>query len=307
MTRRRLGSVIVLGSLVAVGFVFLASFRAISSDVPGQDRVAGLHVPTDETGFETDVAPGTTSSTAPDPRWKHVIEPSVSPGERSVRVPVLMYHYIRPLDDERSKTGNILSVTPEHFASQMQEIVDLGYHPISPQDLYDTLMSSSALPAKPVIITFDDGYLDQYTDAWPVLQRLNFKATFFIITGYTKGEYLDHDKLLELDRSGLATVAAHTRHHAALGRSSDQARQDEILGSKQDLEALLGHPVTIMAYPYGSYDEEVKKLVAKNGFQMAFATTLGSLHAPSSLLELRRVRVLDGEKLGPILERFSQK
>jgi peptidoglycan/xylan/chitin deacetylase (PgdA/CDA1 family) len=92
-----------------------------------------------------------------------------------------------------------------------------------------------------------------------------------------------------------------------LGRSSDQARQDEILGSKQDLEALLGHPVTIMAYPYGSYDEEVKKLVAKNGFQMAFATTLGSLHAPSSLLELRRVRVLDGEKLGPILERFSQK
>jgi len=225
----------------------------------------------------------------------------------AVRAPVLMYHYVRPITPNLTKTQRLLSITPESFTAQMQEITALGYHTITPDDLYAALTGGKQLPDKPLIVTFDDGYVGQYQYAFPVLKQLGLKATFFVITDFhrDKSAYMTDSMLLDMDASGLCTIASHTRHHAWLTNYRPAVQQDEIAGSKQELEKLLGHPVTAFAYPYGKFDASVEKLVAQAGYETAFSTRLGSVHTSSTLLELRRIRAKNGEKLGPLLERIT--
>lgn len=245
-------------------------------------------------------------SSSPRKPWRLLRNPTIKPGERAVYLPVLMYHYIRPHTSDLTVAGKLLSVTPEHFAAQMQELKDRGYGTITPDALYAAVTGGAPLPPKPVLLTFDDGYRDQFINAFPILRRLGLRATFFVMSDYvTYAGYMTSDMLRELDRSGVATIASHTRHHALLSSANHAVRRDEVMGSKQKLEHLLGHPVTVFAYPYGAYTESIRLLVQSSGYRMAFSTHLGSLHTSSSLMELRRVRVLDGEKLSPLLQRFE--
>lgn len=241
-------------------------------------------------------------------RLRMVRDPAVKPGELALRVPVLMYHYVRDLTPEMSTSSRWLSVSPDHFRAQMLEIVAGGYHAITPDDLDAALNGKTTLPAKPVLITFDDGYRDQYENAFPILQQLGLKATFFIITGYISHNspvYVTPEIVQALDASGIATIGAHTKHHPELAKLKPADQKDEIVGSKATLEGLLHHPVTAFAYPYGSYDDAVLKIVKDIGFHTAFTTLLGSVQMPSTRLELRRIRVLDDEHVGPIVEKFS--
>lgn len=245
----------------------------------------------------------------PKGRLRMVNDPPVHLNERSITVPVLMYHYIRPITPTMSHASVWLSVSPEHFRAQMKEIVDFGYHPVTPDELYDAISTGAALPAHPVLMTFDDGYRDQYTEAFPVLKKLNLKATFFIVSGYMATSvtpYMTREMVRELDTSGLATIAAHTKHHVGLVDTKPAQRHDEIFGSKKELEALVRHPVTAFAYPYGNFNGAVRAQVGEAGYHTAFSTLLGSVHTSSSRLELRRIRVLDDEKLEPILRKFSR-
>lgn len=247
----------------------------------------------------------------PDAHFR-IRNPEVKPGERWVRVPVLMYHYVRRPTAVLSRTGVLLSVTPEHFHAQMKEIADLGYSTITPDDLHAAVMGTAALPPKPVLITFDDGYRDQYTEAFPVMKEYGIKATFFIISDYASSStqtamtaYMTKEMIRDMDASGLATIGAHTRHHAALNLVKPETARDEIFGSKTMLEKMLDHPITSFAYPYGGFKDRIVSLVREAGFQTAYTTLLGSIHTPSSVLELRRVRVMDYEKLEPLLRRFG--
>ncbi len=235
-------------------------------------------------------------------------EPTIKPGEHAIRVPVLMFHYVRPIPKDMGHTGRLLSVTPEYFDAQMKALQDAGYHTITPQELHDAVSSSTALPTKPVLITFDDGYRDQYENAFPVLKKYQLKATFFLITKYFNyPNYLNIEMAKEMEASGLATIGSHTRNHAALASVTDAVRHDEIFESKHDIESALGHQVPWFCYPYGSFNDKVLKDTSDAGYQLSFTTLLGSLHAPSSLLELRRIRVLEGERLVQILDHFSEK
>ncbi len=240
-------------------------------------------------------------------RLRQIRDPVVSPGELSVTVPTLMYHYVRPITPEMTTSSRWLSVSPEHFRAQMEELVRLGYHTITPDDLADAVTGQKILPTKPVLITFDDGYRDQYTKAFPILKTHGLRATFFIISDYHLNPlYLTNDQIRELDQSGLITIAAHTRHHVGLADRQSDKQKDEIGGSKQDLEQVVGHPITAFAYPYGNFNAAVKRLVAEAGFRTGFSTILGSIHTSSSLFEARRIRVLDDEYLEPILKKFSR-
>lgn len=306
MNYRRIALAVLLIGLVAVGAFWLSSRFRKSSRVTLRHAGPG-EIQLSDSPTSTNVSAGTSTHEILAGRLQYIHDPIVAPNEVSVKVPVLMYHYIRPLTPEMDAAGKWLSVSPAHFRAQMEEISRLGYHTITPDELADAIDGTKTLPTKPVLITFDDGYRDQYTEAYPVLKELGLKATFFIISAYhVNPAYLTNEMLQELDRSGLITIAAHTRHHVGLADSKPEKQKDEIFGSKKDLEDVVGHPVTSFAYPYGNFNDAVKNLVRDAGFRIAFSTLLGSVHTPTSRYDARRIRVRDDEYLEPILKKFSK-
>src|SRR5262245_44156313 len=160
----------------------------------------------------------------------------------SLRVPILMYHYISrnpkaPDDPLRTR----LSVPPAQFAQQLAYLRRAGYTTITLDDLVDALYMRVSLPSKPVILTFDDGYQDFFTNAYPLLRRYGDKATIYIITGKvgTTG-YMSWPELRTLAASPLITIGAHTRTHRELPKLSARQSWQELAGSKADLETRLG-------------------------------------------------------------------
>lgn len=234
-------------------------------------------------------------------------DPKLQPGETSVRVPILMYHHIREMRPSFNRKERLFSVTPASFAAQMESLKRAGYHAITPRQLEQTLKAgATVLPSKPVLITLDDGYRDQYEQALPVLKRLGMSATFFVVSrADTLRGSMNKEMIRAADASGLVTIASHTQHHRFLTRWSPAVRQEELAGAKRDLEELLGHPVLDFAYPYGAWNQTIAKEVEATGYTLGFGVRLGSLHTSSTRYQLRRIRVLDGEDMVPLLERFG--
>lgn len=207
-----------------------------------------------------------------------------------VIVPILIYHY-----------------TPKDFEQQLQNLLAKGYTGIDLDMLAASLLNGAKLPIKPVIITFDDGFSNQ-TEAGVILAKYQFKATFYIITSgqaslYCIGAgrrfdqkqscgdgYLNWDQIKELDKNPLFTIAAHTVDHLNLASQPIEAQRFQINTSKEVLETELGHPIKHFAYPYGSYTATTIGLVRQAGFSTAVSTLPGTVHTPSSILNLHRVR-----------------
>lgn len=220
------------------------------------------------------------------------------PVVRQDRVPILMYHYVRINPIARDLVGADLSVEPQSFAREMLMLSKAGMHTITFDDLYAALTQGQELPSHPVILTFDDGYEDFYTAAFPVLQALQMKATSFIITGKAgwKG-YMTWDQMREIDRSGLVDFESHTVNHVELSKISPSKAEQEMIDSKHMLETELGKPVRYLAYPSGRFNSTVANLAQAVGYEAAVTTQYGSLQSSSGLLTLPRVRVPGAESL----------
>lgn len=173
-----------------------------------------------------------------------------------------------------------------------------GMHTITFDDLYAALTQGHELPSHPVLLTFDDGYEDFYTAAFPVLQALQMKATSFIITGKAgwKG-YMTWDQMREIDRSGLVEFESHTVNHVELSKISPSKAEQEMIDSKHMLETELGKPVKYLAYPSGRFNSTVANLAQAVGYEAAVTTQYGSLQSSSGLLTLPRVRIPGAESL----------
>ncbi len=224
-------------------------------------------------------------------------------GERAIKVPILLYHYLEYNQDLKDTIRTSLSVTPFWFEKQLEDLRYNGYHTISFADLYTTIEKHSKLPQKPVILTFDDGYRDFYTDAFPLLKKYKAKATVFIIPGFLdKPNYLFDWQVKEIanDNTRLVTIGAHTMHHPALTSLDPQKAFEEILDSKKFLEKNYNQPVTVFNYPYGLFNNDVIDLVKKAKFQMAVSTILGDTQSLENIFILPRIRV--GNYAGTIFE-----
>lgn len=229
-------------------------------------------------------------------------DPKPQKGEQIVRVPVLMYHHIRPIRANDPARLRAFTVTPESFEAQLRVLVAKGCSFITPDDLLRALDQRQPLPPNPVLLTFDDGLREHYTVVFPLLKKYHAKATYFVITdAHQLAGYLTDAMMKELDASGLVTIASHTKHHPYLARMSASARLPEVVGSKQSLEQLLGHPILAFAYPYGSWSEEVAREVRAAGYALGFGVRLGSRHVSSSRYQLRRVRVQQGERISDLV------
>lgn len=233
-------------------------------------------------------------------------EPRLADEDVPIHLPVLMYHRIRPMKASFTSKDRAFTTTPEMFEAQMQGVKRAGYTTITPRELEEAIAGRAVLPEKAVLLTFDDGYREHYTHVLPILRRLNLKATYFIISqSFTSPAHMTKAMIREADESGLVTIAAHSRHHTFLARASAATRSSEILGSKQDLEEIVGHEIKDFAYPFGSWSQIVANDVKNAGYHLGFGIRLGSIHGESSRYQLRRIRVLNGENVVSILDAFS--
>jgi peptidoglycan/xylan/chitin deacetylase (PgdA/CDA1 family) len=218
-------------------------------------------------------------------------------GRPSIQVPILMYHYIRINPDPRDQLGFNLSVTPQDFRQQMEWLDANGYHPIDFNDLRGYLGGRNPLPSKPVVLTFDDGYDDFYTEAYPVLRQHHFKAVTYVVSGFVNmGRYVSSDQLLEMDRNGIQ-IGSHTISHVNLVKTSGANRSRELRESKASLERLVGHSVLDFCYPSGQYDASVVQAVQEAGYETATTTSPGTRHSLADRYTWTRVRIGGGERL----------
>lgn len=214
-------------------------------------------------------------------------------------IPILMYHYIRVVNDPKDQVGINLSVTPAAFAAQMQYLADRGYTTLTMREVHAILAGERPLPPKPIALTFDDGYRDFYTAAWPILQRHGFKATNYVVTNFIGWDaYMTWPMLQELDASGQIEIGAHTRSHGDLRSQKPERRWDEIAGSKAILEEGLGRPVTTFCYPAGFYNDAALADVKRARFLTAVTTQAGTKQNLQWAYALPRIRVNGPDPLG---------
>jgi peptidoglycan/xylan/chitin deacetylase (PgdA/CDA1 family) len=210
---------------------------------------------------------------------------------RSVRVPILTYHRVHDWATELTKSVPDLTVQPDEFAAQMAALAQRGYHAITQRQLFEALYRGDPLPPKPVLISVDDGYVDDVTQILPVLQREHMVATFYVVTGRMHEQgFLDAAQIRELDAAGM-DVGAHTRHHVALPQLGPAELDSEVAGSRRDVEQVLGHPVYWFAYPFGELDPATVDAVRRAGFLLAATTRSGTRESTLAPLEMPRIHV----------------
>ena len=212
----------------------------------------------------------------------------------SIKVPILIYHSVRPHTSGESDMQKQYDVSPDAFEEQLRYLKEHGYVVISLTYLVDALEESITLPEKSVVITFDDGWRNQYAYAFPVLKKYADTATFFIVSDYVGGGYfLTWDQIRVMNNSGMV-IGAHTRTHPLLVNVPDLATlRSEIKGSKDIIEGQVGEPVTLFAYPYGHYDDRIIQVVKDAGFKSARSTYSGVHHSKKDLFTLKGVEVTD--------------
>jgi peptidoglycan/xylan/chitin deacetylase (PgdA/CDA1 family) len=254
----------------------------------------------------TATIPVSTPTAAPSPSPAPSPTPRLTPvAGGQARLPILMYHYIRVVPDADDQIGIGLSVAPEVFAQQMDFLKREGYHPVTLAQAERALRGETGLPAKPVVLTFDDGYADFYTAAWPILRRHGFASTIFVITDLIdRPGYLTRPQVIELDRSGLVEVGSHTLTHPDLTALTPEEQRREIVISKGVLEGWLGRPIVSFSYPAGRYHAGVLELVQEAQYRVAVTTKPGQEQTRAAPLEWRRTRVHgpgSGEMLAVLL------
>ena len=206
--------------------------------------------------------------------------------EAPVCVPILMYHSINdvPVDQEQ------LSVRPGDFEDQIKYIKDNGYTTIT----FDELKNASKYK-KPIMITFDDGYVDNYTLAYSILKKYSCKATVFMVTGYINSPgFLSNRQLSEM--SDLVSFQSHTVTHKKLDALNKNDLLNELRKPKEEIEKITHKPVIALAFPEGAYNKNIIDAVSKN-YDYAVTTKSGYYFSDSTKYEIKRIAVSRMESL----------
>ncbi|MFF3335995.1 polysaccharide deacetylase family protein [Streptomyces sp. NPDC002888] len=212
------------------------------------------------------------------------------------RVPILMYHSVAADPNDATR---VLSVAPEAFAEQMALIGDLGLTPLTTADLAARWRSGRPLPARPVLITFDDGYQGVHRHALPVLAEHGFPATLYVSTGWLRGEHdmgggldtmLDWDQVRDLAGAGVE-IGGHSHTHPQLDQLGDETLGAELTRCRDLVADELGALPVSFAYPYGYSSRRVRRAVRAQGFAQALAVGNDLARRRQGPYALRRVTV----------------
>jgi peptidoglycan/xylan/chitin deacetylase (PgdA/CDA1 family) len=256
------------------------------------------------------VVQATPSSLPPEPidAVQQLVMPVPDGEVRTLSVPILMYHYLSvpPADADRFRLD--LSVTPDHFREQLAWLKAQGYETISLYQLLSALNTGSpALPERPIILTFDDGYADNYQYAFPLLKEYGYTATFFILTDVTDRSepgYLTWEMLREMSDAGMS-IEVHGREHFDFSNRNHDWLVYHLLGPMQTIEANLGYTPRFIAYPLGSYDAQVIATAQELGYWGGITTHYGRQHSGGNPFEVQRLRVRGGWILDDFIKAMS--
>lgn len=204
------------------------------------------------------------------------------------RIPILTYHGV----DDEIWGNSSLFVKPSEFEKQMKYLSENGF-----TTLFLSEIGFASNYEKPIILTFDDGYMDMYTIAYPIMKSYGIKSNMYIISGWLDGEvYMNSDMVKDLSNSGLVEIGSHTVSHVHLSALSYEEQEKELFESKQDLENITGKKINTIAYPYGQRNYETLQ-IAKKYYDYAVTTDSGANYANtymSSSLILKRYNIQRG-------------
>lgn len=208
---------------------------------------------------------------------------NVSPEE--VRIPILMYHSISDEDP-----NNNLLVPPAMFEEQMAWLQENNFTAMSMDEALEA-METGKVPKRPIVITFDDGYSDNYINAFPSLKNHGLKATFFVITdGVDDGYYMSSDMLKEMYQAGMS-IENHTANHLELDKLSREDAYNSIKRGQDFLRNVIGSDGNYLCYPVGKYNDETIEIAKELGIKAATTTQGGISSVSDGLYQLKRVRI----------------
>ncbi len=238
-------------------------------------------------------------------------------------IPILMYHRI--VEDESE--ANLITLTLKRFEEDLAYLKNEKYTPISFSDLIDFKQGKSKLPKKPIIITFDDGYYNNYKYAYPVLLRENVKATIFVIgsrlgiNNYKNDprySYFTWSQAKEMYQSNLVEIQPHTydlhfymeneKHGHGVLPMKNESEQDHYDRFARDTQIIVtsiekntGSKSYVFSYPYGNYNHTTEKLLKDMGFKVTTTTKSDFADITSGLYELKRINVPNHKTLAELL------
>ena len=250
------------------------------SSIPTQTGTVTATITSTPTITPTPFLPATPTATliptqTPDPNFSQF-------GPGPVLFPILLYHHVLPVNENASQ----YAVTVDQFKTQMVWMQENGYRTIKVQDMVDAIHVGKLLPNKPFIITFDDGNVDIYNYAYPILKDLGFTATMYLIEEAV-GDYgnFSVDIIHELADAGWE-FGSHTKNHANLNTCAD--RTDEICGSRDHLIEMLQIPIQSIAYPFGIENDREKTIAFGCGYTSGAGLGSFTIHTQDRLFYFSR-------------------
>lgn len=329
---RWLGVAVLLGAIVVVAMVgglvqsgpsareipwtFASELEAASSG-PSSHAVNQVASSTSaasgsETSLTGGISSGDTESTPSSDTTESTLSPSsetYTPEElavlfaplpanaKALSVPVLMYHYVDETPPPAGPYADSLTVRTPDFVRQLEYLHANGFSTVSLADLYLAVAGVKTLPSKALVLTFDDGGLDNYEVAFSLLKRYGFTATFFVITSRVGKEgQMTWEQLREMVQAGMA-VQSHTVSHPDLTKVSPSKLARELADSRAVIEQEVGAPVYALAYPAGAYNSQVIQAAKEAGYSLAVSTDKGGKPAPQTIFEIKRARIQAGLSL----------
>jgi peptidoglycan/xylan/chitin deacetylase (PgdA/CDA1 family) len=231
-------------------------------------------------------------------------------------VPVFAYHHVNV------HKGDMVTVVPEVFEKQMRFLRDAGYRTLRAGELLSYINGEISLDEKAVMITFDDGWLDNYVHAFPILKKYNINASIFLATDWidkasentvdlntsipvhkesfslierNEGHkvLLNWELVREMSGSGLVEFHSHTKSHGKCHNLSAEELEEELAGSKRIIEERLGRPCTALCWPFGRNNDLAVKIARENGYSLLFTTRHGIVEKGSDPYAINRIAVKD--------------
>jgi peptidoglycan/xylan/chitin deacetylase (PgdA/CDA1 family) len=242
-------------------------------------------IPPTYTATPTDTPPPTVTPTPTDtPIPTDTPAPVYNPPGQVIG-PILLYHHVSD-----ANSGNRYYITPDVFRAQLQALRDWGYASITVSELVNALVNGSDLPPRPVVITFDDGNVDIYQNAFPIMQEMGFVGTFYIVGNRLNSQYyVTAEQLQDMINQGWE-IGCHGMSHIDLTLDHSVVGY-EMATSRTTLENALGVQVNTFAYPYGKTDEFVSNKASEYGYRAAMGLGLGWKHTWGTLFYLNRIEI----------------
>jgi len=214
-----------------------------------------------------------------------------------------MYHYIsKPAEDDPAR--KTLSVSKEKFEEQLKEIKDLGYKTISLYDLNEALKGNKEIDKKSIVLTFDDGYIDNYINAYPLLKKYKMTGTFFIVPGFIEDKseiYMSWDNAKEMHKNNM-DMEVHTMKHVDIRSLNYAGMQYQINNARTLIKEKLNKDAKMFAYPYGFHNYNNINFLTNNDYNISVTTVNGTYHTLKTRQQLPRIRIVENSDIRGILD-----